>query len=167
VLSSVVVACEGWTGHAASWGWIGSLNQALHALAGAAWIGALSALAIEVRRASRDPDHVSHAYAALSSFSGAGVIFVAAVAATGAVNTWIALKGLPDPARVYDRVLIAKVGLFGGMLAVAAANRFVLVPAMRTSGKLRALTLAIGSEQVLGALVLIDVSALGALSPTS
>jgi putative copper resistance protein D len=167
VLSLVVVACEGWTGHAAAWSWLGSLNQALHALAAAAWIGALAALTLEVRDASRHPEGLSDAYAALSSFSGAGVILVVVIAATGAVNTWMALNGLPDPSRLYDRVLMLKIGLFGAMLAVAAANRYVLVPAMRMKGKLRALTLAIGVEQVLAALVLIDVSALGALSPAS
>jgi putative copper resistance protein D len=167
VLSFVVVACEGWTGHAAAWGWIGSLNQALHALAGAAWIGALCALTVEVRHASRHPERLSGAYAALSSFSGAGVILVVVIAASGAVNTWMAVKGLPDPSRLYDRVLILKIALFGAMLTVAAANRFVLVPAMRMKGELRAVTLAIGAEQVLAALVLIDVSALGMLSPTS
>jgi putative copper resistance protein D len=166
-LSSVVVACEGWTGHAAAWGWSGSLNQALHALAGAAWIGALCALILEVRRASRHSERVSGAYATLSSFSGAGVILVALIAATGAVNTWMALKGLPDLTRLYDRTLVPKIGLFGAMLAIAAANRFVLVPAMGRTGRLGALTLAISFEQTLGILVLLDVSALGVLSPSS
>lgn len=166
-LSAAVVACEGWTGHAAAWGTLASLNQALHALAGAAWIGALAALMLLLRRASRQPEHGAGACRALSSFSGAGVALVVVIAATGAVNTWMVLKGLPDPSRLYDRVLIAKVGLFLAMVAVAATNRFVLVPAMQTSRKLRAPTLAVAVEQVLGALVLVDVGALGLLSPAS
>ena len=166
-LSGAAVACEGWTGHAAAWGALASLNQALHALAGAAWIGALVALMLLLRRASRQPEHVAGACRALSSFSGAGAALVVVIAATGAVNTWMVLKGLPDPSRLYDRVLIAKVGLFLAMVAVAATNRFVLVPAMQTSGKLRAPTLAVAVEQVLGVLVLVDVGALGLLSPAS
>jgi putative copper resistance protein D len=166
-LSGAVVACEGWTGHAAAWRALASLNQALHALAGAAWIGALVALMLLLRRASRQPEHVEGACRALSSFSGAGVALVVVIAATGAVNTWMVLKGLPDPSRLYDRVLLAKVGLFLAMVAVAATNRFVLVPAMQTSGKLRAPTLAVAAEQVLGVLVLVEVGALGLLSPAS
>ena len=75
---------------------------------------------------------------------------------------------------VYGQMLIAKLLLFGGMLVLAALNRFWLVPSMikaRTddlsgfaswTGRLR--THVIG-EQLLGLMVLLIVGILGTMRP--
>ena len=74
----------------------------------------------------------------------------------------------------YGRILIAKLAFFVGMLALAAANRFWLVPKMqrakgddpngRESWRRRLRTHVLG-EQALGLLVLLSVSVLGTIRP--
>jgi putative copper resistance protein D len=74
----------------------------------------------------------------------------------------------------YGQILLGKLALFGGMLALAVANRFWLVPSMgriradavegltRSSARLRNHVLG---EQVLGWMVLLAVSILGTMQP--
>lgn len=74
----------------------------------------------------------------------------------------------------YGQILLGKLALFGGMLALAVANRFWLVPSMgrirteaidgltRSSARLRNHVLG---EQFLGCTVLLAVSILGTMQP--
>ena len=80
------------------------------------------------------------------------------------------LEGRLDLARSYDRVLFAKVALFTMMVAVAALNRYRLVPRLTRSDPalvFRALSFTIVIELFIGAVVLLAVSALGLMSPYS
>jgi putative copper resistance protein D len=104
-----------------------------------------------------------------------GVPLVAAVAASGLVNAWF-LVGPEAVGRLlttlYGRLLVLKLALFGLMLALAAANRFVLTAVLERAlraGPARSsqLTASVLMETALAAGVLTLVSWMGALPPAS
>lgn len=132
---SIVAASFAWTGHgAATEGPGGVLHLAadiVHAVAAAVWLGALAALTILLTRRASPDDPAIHR--ALHRFAGLGTFAVVLLVLTGLVNSWF----LVGPARVgdlgaslYGQLLIAKLILFGLMLAFAASNRFRLTPAL-------------------------------------
>ena len=164
----VVLACEGWTGHAAAFGLAGSLLHSAHVISAAAWIGGLVPLARLVRIASADDRLRPVAEAALSRFSRAGVLFVAVIALTAASNVWHIHPGRLALVHTYDQVLLAKLALFVGMVGVAAFNRYHLLPRLTqspTTPSLLALSRSVALEQAIGLAVLLDVSALGLINP--
>jgi putative copper resistance protein D len=101
-----------------------------------------------------------------------GYVAVATLVGTGLVNSWYLVgnvTGLLETA--YGRVLVTKLVLFVGMLALAVSNRFWIVPLLaraRTdrlsvwAARLRNHALC---EQLLGLIVLLIVSVLGTMRP--
>ena len=167
--SGVALACEGWSGHAAGFGLTGSLSQVVHVLCAGAWIGGLLPLGVLVARARSDPAGAHVATKALNGFSQLGLPVVLVLVLTGIVNRWHVLAGLPNLTGGYDRVLLAKIILFAAMAALAAANRWRLVPRLRrehrgAAGPLWGNVLA---EQLLGAAILLAVSLLGSMDPAA
>lgn len=137
-LGADVCASFAWMGHGAATEGPGATvhlaADVLHSLAAAAWIGALGGfLALLLRKSPTALDrHVLQR--ALHRFSGIGSALVAAIVATGLVNSWF----LVGPSRLgglastpYGLILLAKLALFTLMLALAAANRFRLTPRLR------------------------------------
>jgi putative copper resistance protein D len=122
--------------------------------------------------ASRAGDQASAAIAADATrrFSLLGMISVAAILATGVVNTYEILGASAlSLGTDYNRLLLAKIGLFLAMVVVAAVNRLRLTP--RLSGdrdlgdamrQLRRNTL---TETGLGVLILVIVAVLGRMTP--
>jgi len=182
VLGAVVLASFAWTGHgAAEEGLAGQVHAAadvVHLLAAGVWLGALIALAGLLGAARVDASDDIHALQrALAEFSGIGSAAVAAILASGLINSWF----LVGPSRIwsmgaspYGLLLIAKVGLFVAMLALAAANRFRLTPDLERGlaagdprGAVAALRRSIFTETGAGLAVLILVSVLGTLEPVS
>src|SRR5262245_30822424 len=106
----------------------------VHLLAAGAWFGGLLALAYLLRLERKWPsaEHAAHAVGALERFSGMGYAAVATLIGSGLVNAWV-LVG--SPARLittpYGQLLVVKLCLFAGMLALAVQNRFRLVPALQ------------------------------------
>lgn len=111
----------------------------------------------------------------LASFGRVGTIVVAVVILTGLLNTSFLLK-LDDlpllPSTQYGQLLLIKLTLFGGMLGLAALNRFRLSPALARNAKagngsaaIRALRVSIGLEFTLAAAILLIVGWLGTLEP--
>ena len=143
--SAVALASLAWTGHgAASEGLAGTghlIADIVHLLSAGAWIGALAGLGLLVfaRTRSSAVDHIGLTLRALEGFSCIGTVLVALVAVSGLVNSWM-LVGvahmLSMGATLYGQLLIAKLGLFGAMLALAAANRFRLTPALERAVQL-------------------------------
>lgn len=141
----------------------------IHSLAAMLWTGALPALWLAVLD-GHDPRRAAQA---LGAFSAIGPALVGLLAATGLVNAWL-LVG-PDQAphlfdSAYGRLLVLKLALFAGMLALAAANRWRLAPALdaaiaedRTPPA--ALRWSLTLETALGAGVLAVVGSLGTLPP--
>ena len=138
-------------------------------LCAGAWIGGLLPLGVLVARARSDPAGAHVATKALNGFSQLGLPVVLVLVLTGIVNRWHVLAGLPNLASGYDRVLLAKIILFAAMAALAAANRWRLVPRLRrehrgAAGPLWGNVLA---EQLLGAAILLAVSLLGSMDPAA
>lgn len=175
LLAAALAASLAWTGHAAGMegidGVIHLTSDALHLLAAGAWLGALWPLALLLRAADRagDPASGAIAYAATRRFSAMGVVCVGVIAVSGAVNTYeilgLSAFSLGTP---YNRLLLAKIGLFLGMLAVAAVNRLRLTPRMAGGGDPRALRqLRRNSltETAFGVMILLIVAVLGRMTP--
>jgi putative copper resistance protein D len=89
------------------------------------------------------------------------------------LNSWFLVGSLANLLQTpYGQLLLVKLGLFGGMLSLAALNRFWLVPALMKdqaagqakSALIRLHRLVIG-EQLLGAAVVLIVSMLGTMEP--
>lgn len=175
LLAAITAATLAWSGHAAaSEGLAGSAHRvadALHVIAAAGWFGALLALL----GAAFSGRQLTQTAAMLERFSLFGTIFVAILILTGAFNA-VMIVGLPQlPAllhSLYGWLLIAKLALFGGMLLLAAANRWQLTPklemALNASNPAAALThlrLSLLIETSLAILILALVAALGTLDP--
>ncbi len=127
---SVAVATLVWSGHAgATEGAAGTLHRAsdiLHLIAAAVWIGAIGAflMLISPQRLREWPGGLQIASRSLDQFSRVGTICVLVIAATGLVNSQMIVgaenlgRSLGSP---YGQLLLAKLALFGLMLALAAA----------------------------------------------
>jgi putative copper resistance protein D len=152
------------------------LSDAAHLLAAGAWLGGLIPLAYIL---ATHPD-MNHDLAAIDRvllrFSGMGYMAVATLVGTGLVNSWFLVGSVSNLlATPYGRTLLAKLALFAGMLALAVANRFWLVPAisnsrLRAAGGssavwLRRLRIHVLGERLLGAMILLVVSFLGTMQP--
>ncbi len=152
---------------------IHGLADAVHLLASGAWLGGLLPLGLFL--ASGSKAHISNdeAVVALSRFSGMGYAAVAALLASGLINSWFlvgSFRRLVDT--TYGQMLALKLGLFGLMLLLAVTNRFWLGPAIARSNSSSAseasfirLRRQIAGEQALGFAVVGIVSVLGTLAP--
>ena len=181
-LGAVICASFAWMGHgAATEGAPGLLHltaDILHTLAAGAWIGALVAFFLLLRPRAKSVTLDSVLHRALHGFAGVGTGLVAVIVATGLANSWF----LVGPTRIsglwttpYGQLLSLKLVLFVSMLALAAANRFHLTPALgaavdggEASGQaLDALRRSLAIETAVSFLVLGLVAWFGTLAPVS
>lgn len=139
-LGAIATASMAWMGHgAATEGAAGGLHllaDIVHLAAAAVWIGALAFFVILAGDARPSENRRAVFHAALAGFSGLGSGVVAALVASGLVNGWFLVgpsgwTGLVETP--YGRLLILKLVLFAAMVALAAANRFRLTPALRAA----------------------------------
>ncbi|MGE3782210.1 MAG: copper homeostasis membrane protein CopD, partial [Alphaproteobacteria bacterium] len=175
VLGAVALASLGWVGHALiGEGRIGiayAVNQSVHLLASGLWLGGLAPLAALVYRATRTPSGAWFGVmrAGLLKFSLIGYFAVALIVLTGIVNTAILVGSVGGLTRTpYGRLLLVKIALFLLMVALAAMNRFVLVPRIDREGAptgADALMWTIGIEQIFGLAIIAAVSLLGTWPP--
>lgn len=180
LLAAIALASLAWGGHGvANEGTAGTahlISDIVHLLAASAWIGALAAflwLTITSRRKSADALDAAHR--ALDAFATTGSVIVALVVVTGVVNGamlvgWNNVMALG--ASNYGRLLILKLALFAGMLALAASNRFRLTPALKagieageTNTAVARLRLSLWLEAGAGVAILGLVAWLGTLEP--
>jgi len=172
VAAAFAVVAPSLTGHtrAASPEWLVIAADALHLLAGSVWFGGAVALAAVLPILA---ERGTVAAEALVRFSGIAAGVLAALAATGAVLAWRIVgswSALVETA--YGRLLIAKVVTVLVVVALAAWNRFVLLPRMqqvtsrreRRSG-MSTVTRVVTVEAVLLAVVLIFTGLLVDRSP--
>ena len=171
-LSGVLLASLAWLGHAAAGEgpayFAGLAAYACHVLAAGAWFGGLLGLA---QALSRGPDGAEprHLTTALEAFSRLAMAAVMLIVASGVFSAVLHIAHLTDLVHTtYGLVLMAKVSLFAGVMALAAANRWVLLPRWRqqpASATRKALVQSVVLEQVLGLAVIALAAALGALAP--
>jgi putative copper resistance protein D len=152
-------------------------SDAAHLLAAGAWLGGLVPLGYILLLHGRKRGSVqrSDLNEILLRFSGMGYIAVATLTGSGLVNSWFLIGNVSSLfATPYGQLLIVKLFLFAGMLALAVSNRLWLVPSLAEGreddrngstaliGKLRNHVLV---EQFLGLAVLLVVSVLGTVRP--
>jgi putative copper resistance protein D len=176
VLSLLLLVSLGWVGHAVEGQGPTKLahvtNQMVHLLAAGLWLGGLLPLAWLLWRA-RQPSSaawISLARDVVPRFSRMGYVAVAALAATGAVNSLLLvghIEALIDTP--YGGLLSLKILLFSVMVSLALINRFRLLPRLRgelpPSVPIAALARSVLCEQALGFAVLAVVSVLGTWPP--
>jgi putative copper resistance protein D len=177
-LAAILLASLAGTGHAQiEEGWMSLVHvgaDAAHLLAAGAWLGGLVPLGfILLSHWMRDGEPIVDVDRILQRFSSMGYVAVGALIASGLINSWLLVGSVTSLlTTLYGQLLLAKLGLFGAMLALAAANRFWLVPRMIKTedsgapavwlGRLRYHVLG---EQFLGLMVLLAVSVLGTMRP--
>lgn len=161
---AVALGSIAWTGHAgASEMPIHRASDMAHLIAAATWIGALAMFLVSAfSRAGADA-------AALARFARTGSVVVAVLILTGLLNT-LAIAGWPMviEARWFG-VLAAKIALFVAMLALAAGNRWRIVPALERGepGAVVRLRRSLLLEFAAGLGVIGAVSLLGVLDPSA
>jgi copper resistance protein D len=179
-LAAVLLASLAGTGHAQiEEGWMNVIHvasDAAHLLAAGAWLGGLVPLgfilldySIGVGEPIVDVDRI------LLRFSSVGYVAVATLIVSGLVNSWFLVGSVSSLLKTwYGQILLGKLAFFAAMLALAAANRFWLVPRMiepraGASGEpsvwLGRLRYHVLGEQFLGLMVLLAVSVLGTMRP--
>lgn len=145
--AALAAATLAWTGHAAATegvvGWIHRAADVAHVWAAAGWTGALAMLLhaiLTLRGTTREVRQIARM---LARFSLMGTLIVATLVVSGAINA-IMIVGLGQlPALAgsrYGWLLGAKLALFTLMLALAAANRWRLTPALESSTPQRVVT---------------------------
>jgi len=181
MLGAVATASIAWMGHGASTegvpGVLHLVSDILHALAAGVWIGGLAMFLGLLLRPPGAPGQHSALHKALHGFGGVGAAVVATLLGSGFINSWF----LVTPARVsevlttpYGQLLCLKLVLFVGMLALAAANRFRLTPALGSAlddstqaSALANLRRSLILETALALAILGLVAWLGTLAPLS
>jgi copper resistance protein D len=168
-----------WAGHAA--GGLGDeaiihpASDVLHLIAAAAWVGALAPLAILLAATGHEADELGMARTATLRFSLLGMAAVATLLATGLINSWYLVGGVDALVHTYyGKLLLLKLALFLGMVAIAAFNWSRLTPALVQNGSIAAAQTArrrlcrnAAIETMAGAAIVAIVGVLGTLPPAN
>jgi putative copper export protein/mono/diheme cytochrome c family protein len=132
-----------------------------HLLGTGIWVGSLVFLALLLRVANREDGADARPYAVLAArrFSGAALIAMLVLMASGTLNAIVqvesiaALVGTP-----HGRLLLAKLAVLVPILLLAALNRTRLLPALPAPSAMRRLVAFVGIEAIL-ALTLLGLAA--------
>jgi putative copper resistance protein D len=174
VLAAGFLITPAWTGHAGAMpglsGQFDVIADALHLLAAGAWIGGLVPLAMLLAGAhyGTEPGWAAAAPTAVGRFSLLGMASVAALLATGVINTWYdvgTVDGLIESA--YGRLVLLKIGLFAGMVGIATINRLHLTPRLAAAASVRRLQRNCLAETLFGFAALFAVGFLGTMAPAA
>lgn len=162
--AALVVVSFAMTGHTTSFEprLLGGALIALHLAAVAYWVGALWPLLL----ISRAVDHERSA-AILERFGTIAVGLVGMLVLAGSVLAWLFLGSIAAFWETrYGNMLALKLAVFAGLLALAALNRFRLVPALAAGAANAdgALRRSIGIEAVAVVLIVTTTSALTSFS---
>jgi copper resistance protein D len=174
ILATGFLIAPAWIGHAGATpgeaGQIPLAADALHLLAAGAWLGSLPPLAMLLATAWRqnEPSLAAITRVAVQRFSLLGLASVGAILASGIVNSWYEVGSISNlVTTAYGRLVLAKVGLFAAMMALAAINRFYLTPRLAMAGAVRSLHRNAVAESTLGLAVILVVGFLGVMAPAS
>src|SRR2546428_3986414 len=138
------------------------------------WVGGLVALALLLGAASREAGADARPYAVLAArrFSGAAVIGMLLLRASGALNAIAQVESLAGLAgTVHGRLLLAKLAVLVPILAIAAVNRTRILPALSgpsaTVGRpaMRRLATFAAVEAILALVMLVLAAAMTLTTP--
>jgi putative copper resistance protein D len=172
---AIALASLAWSGHGAMDNAWHLLSDILHLLAAGAWLGAMLALILMSRLdALCSEARVRSLADSVKRFEGVGSAIVLILSVTGVAN-YLFIVG-PKLGEVllgtYGILLAIKVVLFGGMLVLAALNRFHLGPLLEQSLRAgqhqvaaNALRRSVALELMIALLIVGLVAWLGTLSP--
>jgi putative copper resistance protein D len=178
--SACFVGTLAWSGHgAATPGTAGDLHlvaDILHLIAAAAWLGGLVPLVMLMRWMVQSTEKIDSTsfLEVLHRFSNLGLLAVATLVVTGALNIYFILGGTEALlAGDYERALLAKLTLFVVMLAFAAVNRLALAPDLASAEAdptqearlARRIHLNAAIEAGLGIAIVVLVGWLGIMAP--
>ena len=168
VLAGTALVIQPFLGHAGAIG--GSVGNALiaseglHLLAASAWLGSLPPLFILIGALPHDA-----AATACRSFTPVGLAAVLILGGTAVLQVSELMGGLPGLLGTgYGQFALIKIGLFVGLLALAALNRLALTDQLDGATPAAArhhMRLSIATEAVLGALIVIIAGFLASLTP--
>ena len=171
------------TGHAADWGDFAptALVDWLHVVAATTWTGGLICLTLVVLRAQSVASPSAALAEIAARFSRLAGLCAITVLATGAVNLWIELAEVSALwTTTYGRILAAKLACVAGLLALGAANRYRVLPALarerpapgeqpsrasESSTAAKMLSRYVAREAILAALVFACTAFLGQIAP--
>jgi hypothetical protein len=139
-------------------------------MAAGAWLGGLPSLAFLLTSARINGGRAWSKFAvdATSRFSMLGIVCVAALLASGAVNSWNLLAGPSDLLSAnYGRLVALKIGLFAAMVCIAAFNKYRLTPHLPRPGIMQKLVCNTVGEIGLGLCAIAVVGALGNMMPSA
>ena len=140
LLAALGAGAMAWAGHAAAVepaGLVAALLDALHLIAAGTWFGALPALAVLLRAASREAGADARPFAVLAvrRFSRLALGVMLAVIATGAANTWFQVGSVPALVGTrYGWLLLLKLALLAPVLGLAQWSRRRLLPRLSGDG---------------------------------
>ncbi|WP_433158018.1 copper resistance protein CopC [Kribbella sp. CA-247076] len=152
------------TGHTRTYGpaWLVVAADVLHVIAGAVWAGGIIGLAITLSKGSdASPERAA---VTAARFSAVAAWTMLTLAAAGTILAWRVLgsiRGLWETS--YGLALLAKLAVVAAIVALAAWNRFRLLPRVkaepRTSSARRTLRLTVSAEAlaVAGVLALTSI----------
>ena len=141
------------------------IADVVHLAAAALWLGGLAYVGfVLAARRHASETRVQSLAAIVPRFSAAALVSVLILLVTGAVNAYAQVGSLPWLIRsAYGEALLVKLGLVAAWLAIAAVNRFTLLPRLAFKGPL--LTSLVRAEAIVGVGVLLVVGLLGSLPP--
>jgi putative copper resistance protein D len=180
LVSALLLVSLAWTGHAVGTAMplraVHLTADTLHLLGAGLWLGALAPLFFLLDRARTQPGNDWQAFAATATrrFSSLGIVAMATLLVTGAINAWFLVGGVDALMGTgYGRLVLAKLGLFVAIVLIAAVNRFWLTPRLQRSDSavqrtaLPALRRNVMLEMALGATALGVAALLGTTAPSS
>jgi putative copper export protein len=133
VLGLALLATISLTSHAGVNGWAtpAFFADLIHLVAMTAWVGAITYLAWSASWGWKSFDATMHA---LARVSGIGLTAVMAMTATGVFASFTRIPSVPALTNSsYGQALIIKLVIVLAILLIAAANRFVLLPALTST----------------------------------
>lgn len=180
VLSASALATLAWSGHAAATqgvlGVLHRLNDAIHLIAAALWLGAIGGFTMLAGPDRHDATVAGHLLKSVRQFAPVGVVLVAVVSTTGLINAHL-IFGLGNTPAVlstsYGTMLVLKLSLVCVMLVCAATHasmgRRDLPSAGRSSQNISAIMRlvrrSLAAEAITAIGVVGVVAILGTLSP--
>jgi putative copper resistance protein D len=177
ILAAALVGSLAWAGHAAGGLGVEAIvhpaADVLHLVAAAAWVGTLIPLAVLLATVADDTASIAVARTATLRFSTLGIASVGTLLVTGTINGWYLAGSIPALIGTdYGHLLLIKVALFFGMVAIAAVNRLRFTPRLVhgadnsvTPDALRQLRRNTVIEIVVGAIIIVIVAVLGTDAP--